>query len=589
MERKDISQDLKWDLTPIIADDAEWQSIYDEAVSLGKQLENFRDKLTTSDSILQCLKLESRLSRTISRIYVYAKMRWDEDARDDKFKAMSAKAENLSVAIGAATAFIVPQLVSLDKEFLLELSKRADFADFSYQIQELARSKQHILSEKEEIILANAAAFTDNFHTAFSMFDNADVKFDSVKDEKGKTVEMSHGMYSLLLQSSDRKVRKDAYVSMFKAFKGMINTLSEIYGGNVKKNNFYAKVRGYGSALERAVDGENVTKNVYLNLVEAVDEHLFLLHDYMALRKDVLKLKKLAPYDLHSSLFEGKNISLEYKDACKLVKKALAPLGQEYANLLSEAFDGAWIDVMESNGKRSGAYSWGTYDAHPYVLLNYQKTTHDVFTIAHELGHAMHSYYSNKNQCYDKAGYEIFVAEVASTVNEVLLLKYLIANSEGTLKKYLLSYYLDMFRTTLFRQTQFAEFEYLAHKAANDGVSLTPDFLCSTYLKLNEKYYGSDVESDDLISCEWARIPHFYTAFYVYKYATGIASAVIIANRILSDENALDDYKKFLSAGGSTDPVTILTYAGVDLTQKSTLDRVFNEFDDTLKQLKALI
>ena len=420
------------------------------------------------------------------------------------------------------------------------------------------------------------------------MFDNADVKFDKViRDDE--EVEMSHGMYSVLMQDSNREVRRTAFESMFNAYKGMINTIAVLYGGNVKKDCFYAKVRKYPNALEKSMASEDVTPDVYNNLVESVDNNLGSLHEYMEYRRRALGLDKLHMYDMHVSIVEGDEIAVPYEEAFKIVKNALLPLGEDYQILLDRAHDEGWIDVYESKGKRSGAYSWGTYGVHPYVLLNYQETTHDVFTIAHELGHAMHSYFSNNALPSEKAGYEIFVAEVASTVNEVLLLKFLMKDRPN-MRKYLLQYFLDMFRTTLFRQTEFAEFEKIAHDMAENGESLTPDALSDAYYELNKKYYGEDnVVNDDLIRYEWARIPHFYNSFYVYKYSTGIISAVTIADAILTEgEPAVKRYKQFLSAGGSMSPVDILKLAGVDLTTKAPFEKAMRVFKETLEELKSL-
>ena len=377
---------------------------------------------------------------------------------------------------------------------------------------------------------------------------------------------------------------------MFNAYKDMINTIASIYIGNVKKNVFYSQVRGYENCLDRATSGEDVSIDVYYKLLDCVEDSIPLLHRYLRYRRRELGCNTLQMYDLHVPITGGDSLSVEYEESCEIVKNALKPLGEEYGNLLDEAFNEGWIDVCENKGKASGAYSSGCYGCHPYVLLNYQKTTHDVFTIAHELGHAMHTYYSNANQSYPKADYKIFVAEVASTVNEVLLLRHLLSKAEGEQKKYLLSYLLDMFRTTVFRQTQFAEFEYEAHKMAEEGKPMSAEALCEVYYKLNKKYYGAiGVSNTELIQYEWARIPHFYDAFYVYKYATGLISAFCIADNILKNgESAVADYKKFLKAGSSMSPVEILKLAGVDLTTDEPYEQAMAIFKDTLAELEKM-
>ena len=419
------------------------------------------------------------------------------------------------------------------------------------------------------------------------MFDNADVKFAPVKDENGNEVAMSHGVYGMLLQSTDQRVRKDAFESMFTAYKDHINTIAANYAGNVKKDWFYAKVRGFKSALDYSMYNENVPSTCYNKLLEAVGKGTKPLHDYIALRKKVLGIETLNMYDLYTSIVSEQELALEYEDAVELVKDALKVTGKEYSDILANAFKSGWVDVFENRGKRSGAYSWGVYGVHPFVLLNYQKTIHDVFTIAHEMGHAMHSYFSNHALCEQKADYVIFVAEIASTVNEVLLLKHLLKTATGEFRKYLLSYYLDMFRTTLFRQTMFSEFEVIAHGMVERGEPITATALSDAYYELNKKYYGESVEHNDLIRYEWARIPHFYTSYYVYKYATGITTAVSIANNILKGgEEYFAKYKKFLSAGGSMPPLDIIRLADVDLESDAPYELAMKEFADTLAELE---
>jgi len=586
--RNDIDERYKWDLSDIIESDERVEEIFKEISEEYKEIVKFRGSLSDPDRLLKCLKAESAVGEKLSRLYVYSKMNLDEDARVTKYKAMTSRAEALAVEVSSAVSFIVPEIVSsYSAEEITALSRKKEFSDFSYTLELIAKKKEHYLSDKEERILAEVGAFSGMFEDAFRMFDNADISFKSVI-KNGEEIEMSHGEYSVLLQDSDRTVRKDAFESMFNAFKNMINTIAVLYAGNVKKDCFYAKMRNYSGAMEASVAGEDVTIDVYNNLIKSAHNDLPTLHRYMDVRRRALGVEKLHMYDMHVSIVEGDNIAVSYEEAKEIVKKALLPLGEEYGKLLDKAFNEGWIDVFESKGKRSGAYSWGTYSSHPYVLLNYQKTTHDVFTIAHELGHAMHSYYSNSSLPYEKAGYEIFVAEVASTVNEVLLLKYLM-REKPEMKKFLLSYFLDMFRTTLFRQTQFAEFEKIAHEAEERGESLTPEYLCDVYYKLNAEYYGNGVENDELIRYEWARIPHFYSSFYVYKYATGIVSAVTIADAILSgDKQAVDNYKRFLSAGGSMSPVEILKLAGVDLTKEDAFDRAMRVMSETLSELEKL-
>ena len=586
--RNQIEDKYKWDLTPMFASDEKWQEEFDALSAKLPMLDEYAGRLDCEENILACLKLSDELSASYGELYVYAYQRRDEDAGVAKYCAMCDKVDALGVKFGEKSAYITPELTALDGEFLLALSRKEEFADYDYQLSEIVRRKQHTLSAAEEKLLAGVGLFSDGFHDAFNMFDSLDVKFRPVRDEDGRRVEMSHGVYSKLLASSDRKVRKAAFNSMFAAYGDMLHTVGQLYAGNVKKDWFFARARKYPDCLTRAMSGENVPRIVYDNLIKSVHGGLKYLHGYMGWRAEKMGLAKLHMYDLHVPVVSEYKLSVSYEEACEIVKKALAPLGEEYLSHIREAMEDRWIDVYENKGKRTGAYSWGTYRSHPYVLLNYNGTAHDVFTIAHELGHSMHSYYSDKNQPSSKAQYEIFVAEVASTVNEVLLLKYMLERSRDEQEReYLLTYYLDMFRTTLFRQTQFAEFEEKAHALAEKDMPVTCDALNEEYLKINKLYYGKNVVSDKQIAWEWARIPHFYRSFYVYKYATGLTSAVSIARGILSGgEKQKEGYMKFLSAGGSMPPVEILKLAGVDLTTEVPFENAMREMADTLGLLK---
>lgn len=586
--RNQIDDKYKWDLTPMFASDEKWQEEFDALSAKLPMLDEYAGRLDCEENILACLKLSDELSASYGELYVYAYQRRDEDAGVAKYCAMCDKIDALGVKLGEKSAYITPELTALDGEFLLALSRKEEFADYDYQLCEIVRRKQHTLSAAEEKLLAGVGLFSDGFHDAFNMFDSLDVKFRPVRDEDGRRVEMSHGVYSKLLSSSDRKVRKAAFNSMFAAYGDMLHTVGQLYAGNVKKDWFFARARKYPDCLTRAMSGENVPRVVYDNLIKSVHGGLKYLHGYMGWRAEKMGLAKLHMYDLHVPVVSEYKLSVSYEEACEIVKKALAPLGEEYLSHIREAMENRWIDVYENKGKRTGAYSWGTYRSHPYVLLNYNGTAHDVFTIAHELGHSMHSYYSDKNQPSSKAQYEIFVAEVASTVNEVLLLKYMLEHSRDEREReYLLTYYLDMFRTTLFRQTQFAEFEEKAHALAEKDMPVTCDALNEEYLKINKLYYGKNVVSDKQIAWEWARIPHFYRSFYVYKYATGLTSAVSIARGILSGgEKEKEGYMKFLSAGGSMPPVEILKLAGVDLTTEVPFENAMREMADTLGLLK---
>lgn len=589
--RDEIEEKYTWKTEDMISGKEEWDRLFAIVQKGVADVVAYSGKLKDKKSILACLDASTKCEDALGRLFCYAHMKRDQDVGNSENKALYDSVRNLYISYSGETSFVLPQLTALDEKFLGELSKDKDFADYSYLLEGVIKDKKHTLGEKEEKILAMTQMFSSVPQEAFSMLNNADIRFEPFTDSKGEEIKLSHGVYSLMMQSTCREDRRKAFDSMYHAFENNINTIAALYNGNVQKNVFYAKVRGFGSCLEAAAHGEDVPTAVYERLSACIDANVGKLHEYLGYRRRKMGVDELHMYDLHVPVIEGCEMGMDYEDACKLVVKALAPLGEEYCRLLEKGFAERWVDVYENKGKRSGAYSTGCYGCHPYVLLNYQRTTHDVFTIAHEMGHSMHTYFSNANQPLPKADYKIFVAEVASTVNEALLLNYLLKNcKDKKQKEFLLSYMLDMFRTTVFRQTQFAQFEYEAHTAAEKGIALTPEFLSDLYYKINCKYYGGEgVVNDDLIKYEWSRIPHFYTAFYVYKYATGLISAVCIAEYILEKgESALKDYMKFLSAGGSMPPVEILKLAGVDLTTDAPFEKAMKVMQSYLDELEAL-
>lgn len=588
-QRSEVEKKYQWNLADIFETTEKFNDEFEYLQKNINTLEKYKGKLGDSKVLLEAFNLESELSERLERVYVYAHLMRDQDTTDSVNNARATKTDILLTKFSTITSYILPELTSESDEYLEGLTQDENFAKYKVTLKEILRTKKHILSEKEERILSKAGAFTGDFEETFIMFDNADIKFKSYLDQDKNRVKLSHGLYSLALQSSSQNDRKKAFNSMFNAYKDMINTIATNYAGNVKKDWFYADVRGFKSSMEKATFYENVSPKVYKALVKNVSDNFDVMHDYVAYRKKALGLDVLNMYDMYVPIVEGADIKLTYEESVSLVKEALKPLGKEYADILNTAFSSGWIDVVENKGKKSGAYSWGAYGVHPYVLLNYQQTTHDVFTIAHELGHAIHSYYSSSNQPYEDAGYVIFVAEIASTVNEVLLIKHLLnTTTDKKIRKYLLSYYMDMFRTTVFRQTMFAEFELKAHEMVEKDIPLNAENLSKEYYKLNKRYYGKAVKHNSLIKYEWARIPHFYTAFYVYKYATGLISAVNIASRILEDEKNVEGYKNFLKAGCSMPPLDILKLAGVDLETSEPYEVAFKEFRDTLKELKEI-
>ena len=578
----------QWQIEDIYQSQKDWDNDF---VSLSKEIDfsEFRGKLCDAKQFLACMKKQERVGRVLEKLSVYAMMLHDTDTGNSEYDSLVSKTMTLSVKFSSESAFIVPELTALSNEKLNEYINDESLKDYDYTLKCLLKEKAHVLSEKEEKILAEGSDAMSSFREIFTKTDNADLPLKTIT-HNGEKITLSHGVYGVLMHDDDRALRRKAFKSYYSSYISLMNVISSTYVGSVKKDVFYSKVKNYSSALDRALSQEDVPVVVYDNLIKSVSRALPILHDYMAYKKKCLNLKNMHMYDVYVPITENAELKLTYDKAYDLVFKGLAPLGAEYEKLLRKAHDERWISVYETKGKRSGAYSVCVYDTHPYVLLNYQKTTHDVFTIAHEMGHSIHSYFSNRTQPYAKADYKIFVAEVASTVNEVLLVRYLLENAKDQkLKKYLLSYLMEMIRTTLFRQTQFAEFEEYSHSQIEKGEPLTKDGMCEKYLELNKKYYGNAVVSDKEISYEWARIPHFYRAFYVYKYATGIISALAIADRILSEgEPAVQDYFKFLSSGDSNSPVELLKIAGVDLTTDKPFKSAFETFKNALEQMKTL-
>lgn len=587
--RKDIPEKYKWNLGDIFATPADWEKTFEKLSAEYPTLASYKGKLADRNNLLEFLKRSDSFDVELGKLYCYAYMSYNEDSQDGEKQARYSRVYGLLTQYSAALSFVSPEISAIPDEQLESFINDPAFSDYDVSLKNILAGKAHILSPEEEKILANVGAFSGQFQEVFNRLDSGDIKFDEIT-VRGEKVKLGHGAYSTLLQDKDQSVRKLAFETYYKAYINVINTLAGLYEGSVKADVFRAKTRKFQSTMESALFYEQVDKKVYDNLIKCMHESFQPLHHYIALRKKLMGLETLNMYDLYVAIFEDADISCEYEEACELVKKGLAPLGEDYLKVVQQAFDNRWIDVYETPTKRSGAYSMGVAGVHPYMLLNYQKTTHDIFTIAHEMGHSMHTYYSEKAQPAAKADYKIFVAEVASTCNEVLLLKYLLSTvTDVKIKKYLLQYYLDMLRTTMYRQAMFAEFEQITHELVEKGQPLTAEVMCNEYLKLNKMYYGEAVHHNDEIKYEWARIPHFYRAFYVYKYSTGIISAVCIAEKILKEgESAVKNYKKFLSLGGSMDPVSELKVAGVDLTSEEPFKIVAKSFEDTLAQLEEL-
>ena len=589
MKRNEIPEEYKWDFCHIYPTRLDWEKSFSRTSLRLGELKKYKGKLGNPDMALELLRLADEIGNEVEKLYVYANMAMHTDGADGSLVSLAARANTLSANYGAALSYVDPELTALTDTELTAMAADPRFADYEYTLARIKANKPHVLGEKEEYILARLSEVTGSFRDIFEKIDSVDLPHPTVKAD-GKKVPLTHGTYSRLLQNPDRAVRKKAFSTYYSLYEERINTIAACYTASVRKNNIISSVRGYESAMQSSMSRDDVPAGVYEKLIKSVDAALPSLHEYVDYRR--LVLGDLHMYDMYVPLTEGADFGMDYEKAFSVVEKALAPLGEEYISRLETMKRERRIDVMENEGKRGGAYSWGAYGTGPYVMLNYSGTPHDLFTIAHELGHAMHSMYSDEAQCYNKAGYSIFVAEVASTTNEVLLLKYLLSETKDTaVRRYLLSYYLDMFRTTLFRQTMFAEFELAVHKADAKGEPPTVESMNKLYMKLNKKYYGKGVTHDKQIRLEWARIPHFYSAFYVYKYATGIISAVTIADSLLGGGEFEREryFNKFLRAGGSKSPYDILRDAGVDLMTDRPYETAMLEFRNTLSEFTSLV
>ena len=592
-KRSEADSKYTWKLEDMVAEDSQWEQMFKEASGEISEYASYKGRLAGSaDTLYACLLFDDKLSQKIERLYVYARMRSDEDTTVQRYQDMFSRAQTLSYRAAENSSFLVPEILSMDRE-LLEQYMAADngIGHFKRALEIILARRDHTLSGEMEELLAQSYDATQGASQIFTMFNNADVKFPVITGESGEGIQITHGNYISLMENQDRRIRKDAFEGLYSVYEQFSNTLAAAFSSNVKQAVFYAKAKKYASSREYYLADNEVPELVYDNLVKAVRENIVKLHEYTRVRKDVLGVDELHMYDLYVPMVAAADRRYTYEEAKSIVLEGLAPLGEEYLSLLKQGFDSRWIDVYENEGKRSGAYSWGTYGSHPYVLLNFHGTLNDVFTLAHEMGHSIHTWYSDRNQPFTYAGYKIFVAEVASTCNEALLIRHLLKKAGSREEKaYLLNHFLESFRGTLFRQTMFAEFEDMAHKKAARGESLTAESLCSIYRQLNADYFGPAMTVDRQIDYEWERIPHFYTPFYVYQYATGFSAAVAISSRIMSGEpGALEGYKKFLSGGCSMKPIDLLKLCGVDMSTTRPVDEALGFFGELLEEFKKCI
>lgn len=593
-KRSEVPKELTWDLEKIFSTDEEWEQ---EAKKLKQdipKIEEYDGKLADSAQVLyEALKLQDELAMRLGKLFTYAHMRSDEDTTNSFYQEMNSKAENVLTIASSSMSFIVPEILAIDEAKLKEFqAENEKLALYKQTLDEISRQRAHVLSQKEEALLAEASEPLGNASNTFGMLNNADLTFPSIKNEDGEEIDLTQGRFIGFLESKDRKVREEAFKAMYNTYGSFKNTFASTLAGTIKTDNFNAKVHKYDSAREAALDGNDIPEQVYENLVEAVNEKLPLLHRYTALRKKVLELEELHMYDMYTPLVKDVEMKIPYEKAKEYVVESLAPLGKEYVNTVKEGYQNRWIDVEENKGKRSGAYSSGAYGTNPYVLLNWQDNVNDLFTLAHELGHSVHSYYTRKSQPFRYGNYSIFVAEVASTCNEALLNEYMLNHLEDEKEKlFLLNHYLEGFRGTVFRQTMFAEFEHDIHKRAQDGEALTAERLTEIYYALNKKYFGDDVVSDEEIGLEWSRIPHFYMNYYVFQYATGYSAATALASQILNDKDGsgVERYLNFLKAGSSDYPIEVLKKAGVDMTSKEPILAALDVFEEKLGEMEQML
>ncbi len=594
--RAEMDPAYKWDLEAMIPDES---VLEDQLLRLKEEASEYRKTyaghLTESgDTLARAYADKDDIWRRLEKIYVYAHMRRDEDNAVSRYQALTDRCMSCIAEVSAQMAFFSPELLAAEEETILGyLENTPDLKVYDFAVRDALRLKAHVLTGSEEAILAQMSEVTGATKDIFAMLNNADLTFGTVSGEDGTEMELTHGTYIKAMESHDRTLRKAAYDSMYDAYKKLINTIAAAYNYNTKTDVVTARIRKFGSSREAALSGDNIPASVYDNLVEVVNDTLPQLHRYTQLRRKLLAPQdgKMYMYDMYVPLIRLPERKVPFEEGLDIMRAALRPFGDDYLEKMNEGISQRWIDVYENKGKTSGAYSFGCYDSYPYILLNYTDTLKDVFTIIHEMGHSMHSRYTRETQPYIYGSHSIFTAEVASTVNESLLMHHLLeTEKEPEMRKYLLNMHLEEFRTTLFRQTQFAEFEDLTHKEIESGGQLTAEWLCETYQQLNDKYYGPAVERDDTIRYEWARIPHFYNAFYVYKYATGYSAATAISKKIIEEgEPAAKRYIDFLRTGESDHPIELLKIAGVDMSDPQPIRDAMTTFTGILDEFETLV
>ena len=593
MKRNEQAIENTWDLSDLFEDIDAWETAFNQVKVSASELKRFSGKLYDAPDVLYtCLKQKERVERMLTNVVTYARLKHDENTKDATYQTLVSRVESLSSEYGEMTSFFAPELLAGDYETIKQfMNDSSDLKAYAFYFESLFRSKPHIRSEEIENLLAQTEEMASGPSNAYGMLLNADMVYEDAIDKDGKHHPLSNGSYIPLMMSDDRLLRQDAFKKYYANYKAHINTFATLLQNEVKKNIFYAKVRGYGSAREAALFENHIPTTVPDALIDAVHQNLERFYDYMSLRKKILGLDTLHLYDIYNPVMENMAFDVTYDEAKEHTLGAFKPLGEKYVSVVKEAYASRWIDVYENEGKRSGAYSWGTYDSRPYILLNHKENVDHMFTLAHEMGHSMHSYLTHQNQPYIYGHYSIFLAEVASTTNEALLNHYLMQTLKDKSKqKHIMNHYLEQFRGTIFRQTMFAEFERDIHAKVEAGGALTADYLCEHYLALNKKYFGPDVVIDEEIQYEWARIPHFYYNFYVYQYATGFSAAIALSDRILNEgDSAVEAYLTFLKSGASDAPIPILRKAGADMETDVPVKEALSRFSIVLDEFEKLM
>ena len=592
-KREELPGNLTWDLTKIFSSDQEFDEKYLELSEELKQSEKHKGTLDQGVSqFLNAIEFVLRVYRQTEVIYVYAHLKNDQDTGNTDYQALYARASSLFSKVSEAVSWFEPEILQLSDDQIWQYFKEEPKLEvYRHYIQQIVDNRAHVLSAEQESLLAGAGEIFDASSDTFAVLNNADLVFPTIEGENGEIVQLSHGVYGQLLESTDRRVREAAFKGLYSVYEQFRNTFASTLGTHIKGHNFKAKVRNYSSAREASLSNNHIPESVYDTLVDVVNKHLPLLHRYMELRKRLLEVEKLHMYDLYTPVLGEAPITFTYEEAKEKALEALKPMGEEYMAIVEKAFSERWIDVVENKGKRSGAYSSGSYDTNPYILLNWHDTLDQLFTLVHEMGHSVHSYFTRSNQPYVYGDYSIFLAEIASTTNENILTEYLLeTEKDPRVRAYVLNHYLDGFKGTVFRQTQFAEFEHFMHTEDEKGVPLTSEYLSDSYGKLNTKYYGPAVEEDPEIKFEWSRIPHFYYNYYVFQYSTGFSAASALAKKILNQEpEALENYLAYLKAGNSDYPVEVMKKAGVDMTQAAYIEDAMSMFEQRLNELEELI